>query len=90
MVEGQFFRFVLVTDSDGFASQLKNSAYSYHMSYAHGISNVTGLPFSPPTSTRSSQSSSSLSVRSLLTTNSSRAEEGSTRRSNVNDRRTVS
>ncbi|GAA6022538.1 hypothetical protein JCM11491_005593 [Sporobolomyces phaffii] len=28
--------------------KLKNSSYVYHMSYAHGLSNVTGLPFSPP------------------------------------------
>ncbi|GJN91627.1 hypothetical protein Rhopal_004650-T1 [Rhodotorula paludigena] len=28
--------------------KLKNSSYVYHMSYAHGLSNTTGLPFSPP------------------------------------------
>ncbi|GAA5980204.1 hypothetical protein JCM11641_005505 [Rhodosporidiobolus odoratus] len=28
--------------------KLKNSSYVYHMSYAHGLSNLTGLPFSPP------------------------------------------
>ncbi|GAA5859647.1 hypothetical protein JCM1840_006389 [Sporobolomyces johnsonii] len=32
--------------------KLKNSSYVYHMSYAHGLSNLTGLPFSPPTSMR--------------------------------------
>ncbi|BGP12754.1 hypothetical protein JCM10213_008893 [Rhodosporidiobolus nylandii] len=32
--------------------KLKNSSYVYHMSYAHGISNLTGLPFSPPVAMR--------------------------------------
>ncbi|GAA5850130.1 hypothetical protein JCM8547_001020 [Rhodosporidiobolus lusitaniae] len=32
--------------------KLKNSSYVYHMSYAHGLSNNTGLPFSPPTKMR--------------------------------------
>ncbi|KAL8286787.1 hypothetical protein RQP46_004315 [Phenoliferia psychrophenolica] len=32
--------------------KLKNSSYVYHMSYAHGLSNLTGLPFSPPLKTR--------------------------------------
>ncbi|GAA5870297.1 hypothetical protein JCM16303_001954 [Sporobolomyces ruberrimus] len=32
--------------------KLKNSSYVYHMSYAHGLSNVTGLPFSPPVELR--------------------------------------
>ncbi|ORY73457.1 hypothetical protein BCR35DRAFT_307218, partial [Leucosporidium creatinivorum] len=33
--------------------KLKNSSFVYHMSYAHGISNITGLPFSPPAQMRS-------------------------------------
>ncbi|BGP63852.1 phosphatidylinositol-3,5-bisphosphate 5-phosphatase [Rhodotorula toruloides] len=32
--------------------KLKNSSFVYHMSYAHGLSNLTGLPFSPPVQTR--------------------------------------
>ncbi|GAA5923010.1 uncharacterized protein JCM15063_003498 [Sporobolomyces koalae] len=32
--------------------KLKNSSYVYHMSYSHGLSNVTGLPFSPPVEMR--------------------------------------
>ncbi|SCV68790.1 BQ2448_911 [Microbotryum intermedium] len=28
--------------------KLKNSSFVYHMSYSHGLSNLTGLPFSPP------------------------------------------
>ncbi|GAA6001887.1 hypothetical protein JCM10207_002365 [Rhodosporidiobolus poonsookiae] len=32
--------------------KLKNSSYVYHLSYAHGISNTTGKPFSPPVQTR--------------------------------------
>ncbi|KAK4058089.1 hypothetical protein OIO90_000828 [Microbotryomycetes sp. JL221] len=32
--------------------KLKNSSFVYHMSYYHGISNVTGLPFSPPVAIR--------------------------------------
>ncbi|KWU45342.1 hypothetical protein RHOSPDRAFT_28774 [Rhodotorula sp. JG-1b] len=32
--------------------KLKNSSYVYHMSYAHGVSNVTGKPISPPVKTR--------------------------------------
>ncbi|GAA5887569.1 hypothetical protein JCM6882_001452 [Rhodosporidiobolus microsporus] len=32
--------------------KLKNSSYVYHMSYAHGLSNITGLPFSPPVQMR--------------------------------------
>ncbi|GAA6032706.1 hypothetical protein JCM8097_000751 [Rhodosporidiobolus ruineniae] len=32
--------------------KLKNSSYVYHMSYAHGLSNTTGLPFSPPVELR--------------------------------------
>ncbi|KAK4699739.1 hypothetical protein P7C70_g6518, partial [Phenoliferia sp. Uapishka_3] len=35
--------------------KLKNSSYVYHMSYAHGLSNLTGLPFSPPITTRTEQ-----------------------------------
>ncbi|KAM0752465.1 hypothetical protein T439DRAFT_208878 [Meredithblackwellia eburnea MCA 4105] len=35
--------------------KLKNSSYVYHMSYAHGLSNLTGLPFSPPIKTRTTQ-----------------------------------
>ncbi|GAA6047121.1 hypothetical protein JCM3770_006906 [Rhodotorula araucariae] len=32
--------------------KLKNSSYVYHMSYTHGLSNLTGLPFSPPVEMR--------------------------------------
>lgn len=32
--------------------KLKNSSYVYHLSYQHGLSNLTGLPFSPPTKLR--------------------------------------
>ncbi|GAA5949569.1 hypothetical protein JCM3765_002707 [Sporobolomyces pararoseus] len=32
--------------------KLKNSSYVYHLSYNHGLSNVTGLPFSPPVEIR--------------------------------------
>ena len=32
--------------------KLKNSSYVYHLSYAHGLSNLTGKPFSPPVKTR--------------------------------------
>jgi len=32
--------------------KLKNSSYVYHLSYAHGLSNLTGKPFSPPLKTR--------------------------------------
>ncbi|KAI5480843.1 hypothetical protein MNV49_006652 [Pseudohyphozyma bogoriensis] len=32
--------------------KLKNSSYVYHMSYAHGLSNLTGKPFSPPVKLR--------------------------------------
>ena len=35
-------------DGDAKWLKLKNSSYVYHMSFAHGISNLTGLPFSPP------------------------------------------
>lgn len=35
-----------MTDPPFLPLQLKNSSYVYHMSYAHGISNITGsLPF---------------------------------------------
>lgn len=59
--------------------QLKNSAYSYHMSYAHGISNVTGLPFSPPTEIRNGEIHYSFSFVPLLTLVDSRTQEGSSR-----------
>lgn len=33
--------FEALTD-ESFTSQLKNSSFVYHMSYAHGLSNLTG------------------------------------------------
>lgn len=32
--------------------KLKNSSYVYHMSYVHGISNLSGLPYPPPSELR--------------------------------------
>ncbi|KAJ3414472.1 hypothetical protein HDV05_006565 [Chytridiales sp. JEL 0842] len=32
--------------------QLKNSAYWYHKQFSHGISSISGLPFTPPAETR--------------------------------------
>ncbi|GAA5866139.1 hypothetical protein JCM3774_004095 [Rhodotorula dairenensis] len=39
-------------DGDQRWFKLKNSSYVYHMSYAHGVSNATGKPISPPIKTR--------------------------------------
>ncbi|GAA5980281.1 hypothetical protein JCM10908_001597 [Rhodotorula pacifica] len=39
-------------DGDQKWFKLKNSSYVYHLSYAHGISNATGKPISPPVKTR--------------------------------------